>query len=206
MPLKSVIIEHLEPILSKWMLIEYKHASKIVGRNKLIITNVKRECEREILSKYATVFRESIVQLDLDGYIIILDPVAKKNLEPKDFEKEVYVVIGGIMGSHPPENRTNKMLTSRLNYASRNIGKFQFTIDGAVFMAYMVSKGYSLDEIDIQVGVEIKTSYSTIFLPYAYPVIEGKPLISDEEIKYLIKEIEDVESRMISGGELEGLC
>ena len=36
------IIEHLEKKLFEWCLIEYEHISKIVGKNNLIITNVKK--------------------------------------------------------------------------------------------------------------------------------------------------------------------
>ena len=53
MPIEAFIIEHLEPVVSKWVWIEYKHASEIAGRDKLVITNVKDPREREILSRIA---------------------------------------------------------------------------------------------------------------------------------------------------------
>ena len=46
------IIEHLEPRLSKWCLIEYKHISEIAGKRNLWLANVKRESERKKLEGY----------------------------------------------------------------------------------------------------------------------------------------------------------
>ncbi len=40
------IIEHLEPELYPWCLIEYKHISKIVGKNNLIYTNINKEYKK----------------------------------------------------------------------------------------------------------------------------------------------------------------
>ena len=37
------IIEHLEPELYDWCLIEYEHISKIVGKENLIFTNINKK-------------------------------------------------------------------------------------------------------------------------------------------------------------------
>lgn len=47
-----IVIEHLEPELSKWLLIEYKHAAQI-ARGNLLITNVCDKNEAAILEKIA---------------------------------------------------------------------------------------------------------------------------------------------------------
>jgi len=37
------IIEHLEPKLFPWCMIEYKHISKTVGKSNLWFTNIKQK-------------------------------------------------------------------------------------------------------------------------------------------------------------------
>jgi ribosome biogenesis SPOUT family RNA methylase Rps3 len=37
-----LVIEHCEPDVSKWLLLEYKHSVKIWGKNNTIFTNVKK--------------------------------------------------------------------------------------------------------------------------------------------------------------------
>ena len=37
------VIEHLEPRIYRWCVIEYKHISKIVGKENLWFTNGKRD-------------------------------------------------------------------------------------------------------------------------------------------------------------------
>ena len=53
------IIEHLEPRLWKWCMIEYKNISKIVGRKNLWFTNIKQKSkEVKELAKYGKISKE----------------------------------------------------------------------------------------------------------------------------------------------------
>jgi len=180
------VIEHLEPRLGRWVLIEYEHASLIVGRENLVFTNVKRGCKR--LQRYGAVRRESAIELfDVDE-AIVLDPKAGKLLEPSDFDNAKIVIIGGILGDHPPKGRTYSFLTSKMRRAqARSLGKCQFSIDGSIYMAYKVSRGVSLSEIPIAKGLTLKCGLLEIRLPYCYPLINGKPVISPKLLDYLIK-------------------
>ena len=188
----KIVIEHLEPKLSRWLLIEYKHSSKIAGKENLIFTNVKDEKTYSILSKYGTVYRESIIELeDKFSDLIVLDPKAKVELKPHEISSNTVIIVGGILGDHPPRGRTWTLLTSKLRRAKpRNIGKHQFSIDGAVYVALKVSEGLELNRIPVIVGYKVRLSIlpgviHEIELPYAYPLVKGKPLISDELIDYL---------------------
>ena len=40
------IIEHLEPKIGRWTLIEYAHISKIVGKRSLWFTNIKHRSKK----------------------------------------------------------------------------------------------------------------------------------------------------------------
>ena len=66
------------------------------------------------------------------------------------------------------------------------MGEHQFSIDGAVYVAKQVSEGKPLTEVPVQVGLEIKLGkLRSTFLPYAFPLVKGQPLISRELIAYL---------------------
>lgn len=181
------VIEHLEPEIGTWLSIEYMHASEIVGKNRLIFTNVKGEAEKAKLSSLGTVKEQSFAEIYSPNEIIILDPKANSRLMPEDLAYKKAVVIGGILGDNPPRGRTKLLITSRLQgELARNIGKSQFAIDGAVYMAKLVSEGFRLEEIPVKRGLTIKLSeHHSIYLPYAYPLKDGKPLIHSALIEYL---------------------
>ncbi|HID60808.1 MAG TPA: hypothetical protein EYP46_02980 [Hadesarchaea archaeon] len=181
------VIEHLEPKLSEWLYIEYTHAAQIVGQGRMLITNVKSEDEFCKLSRVSRVERKRVSELFEQKGLIVLDPRARNELTPVDFRGKKAIVIGGILGGDPPLGRTRELLTRSLTQAlKRNIGKHQFPINGAVYVAKQVSKDMPLREVPIQYGIEIRIGkgHSTV-LPYAYPLIGGKPLISRKLVTYL---------------------
>lgn len=201
-------IEHLEPSLSKWLLLEYEHASRIVGKENLIITNAKGL--KNVLSGIANVFEESIIEL-LSGRIkpnrvIVLEPRAKELLQPEDFVDYTLVIVGGIMGDHPPKGRTWKLLTSKLMGIAKpkSLGPYQFSIDGAIYMAYQVSRGRRLEDIEVahNIEIDIPSPYpgiqATIRLPYAYPIVNGRPLLAPGLIEYLKHNIVVDEEELLS--------
>ncbi|MEM2192558.1 MAG: SAM-dependent methyltransferase [Candidatus Hadarchaeales archaeon] len=181
------MIEHLEPRLSEWLMIEYSSAARIVGRKNLMITNVGREAERKKLAKISRVASESAASLFDNRYTIVLDPQAKKTLLAKDAEKARAIVVGGILGDDPPQGRTRELLSKKLPRAKkRNLGKSQFSIDGSVFLAKQIASGHSLEELPCVHDVEIKIAPKlSIILPFSYPLLKGKPLISRALVRYL---------------------
>lgn len=183
------VIEHLEPEIGTWLQIEYAHSSEIVGKNRLTFTNVKSETDKAKLSSLGTVKEQSFAEIYNPKEIVILDPKAKLPLKPEDLKDKKAVVIGGILGDNPPKGRTKLLITNRCPKAmARNIGKSQFAIDGAAYIAKLVSEGFKLEEIPVKKGLTIKLSeHHSIYLPYAYPLKDGKPLIHNALIKYLSK-------------------
>jgi ribosome biogenesis SPOUT family RNA methylase Rps3 len=181
------VIEHLEPKLSEWLFIEYSHAAQIVGRERLLITNVKRRSEFQKLAKITNVERKRACELFEQRELIVLDPRAKKKLSPADMRDRRAIVIGGILGEEPPIGRTEELLTKLLPGASaRNIGRHQFPIDGATYVAKQVSDGRSLKEIPVKLGLEVGIgSGHSVVLPYVYPLVNEKPLISQKLVAYL---------------------
>lgn len=181
------IIEHLEPELGKWAQIEYKHISKIVGKNNLWFTNIKKESERNKLKKLGRVFKESVASLNLT-HSCILDPEAKQTLKPKEAKKFDFFIFGGILGDYPPRKRTKQELTNKIKFKAgkRNIGKEQMSTDNAIYTVKQICKGKKLEKLKFQNIAEIKINkILTIELPYNYNLVNNKPLISKELITYL---------------------
>jgi ribosome biogenesis SPOUT family RNA methylase Rps3 len=188
MPSRSLlfVIEHLEPRLSEWLRIEYSHAARMVGRKRLLITNVKKNDEFEKLSRIASTERKRFNELFEKEKLLVLDPRARKKLSPSDFRGKKAVVIGGILGADPPLGRTEKLLTKNVKAQARNLGRKQFPIDCAVYVVKQVSEGTPLKEVHVQLGIEIQMDRGhSVLLPYAYPIVNKKPLISRQLIKYL---------------------
>jgi ribosome biogenesis SPOUT family RNA methylase Rps3 len=78
----------------------------------------------------------------------------------------------------------------------RNIGKGQFSIDGAVYVAKLVSDGTPLEKIPVKKGFSLRLNkHAEVCLPYAYPLKDGKPVISQKLVRYILSDkiVEDEE-------------
>jgi ribosome biogenesis SPOUT family RNA methylase Rps3 len=187
-----IIVEHLEPVLGKWIWLEYRHVSNMVGCQNLLFANVRRRNEVPRLKEIGNVTSKSIVNLRSENKaMVILDPRSPNPLSPLDFSDNTSLIIGGILGDHPATGRTKLSLTDKMPYLpSRNIGPHQFSVDGAVHIALEVASGKSITEIPIKVGVEIAIGKrESSFLPFAYPLVRGKPLLARGLREYLRKGI-----------------
>ncbi len=184
----TFIIEHLEPKLWPWCMIEYRQISKIIGKSNLWFTNIKNKKDKSRLIRYGKVIENSVrdIGLKLDK-ACILDPSASKTIIPKEAKQFNYFIFGGILGDYPARKRTKKELTINLkDIEKRNIGKKQLSTDNAVYVVKEIIKGRNLKSIKMKNKIEIKINkIESIILPYRYPLINGKPNISDELIKYL---------------------
>ena len=72
------IIEHLEPKLYEWCLIEYEHISKLVDKDNLIFTNIKKQKDVKKLQKYGAVYEKSVSELKPKN-ICVLSQYSKKH-------------------------------------------------------------------------------------------------------------------------------
>jgi ribosome biogenesis SPOUT family RNA methylase Rps3 len=178
------IIEHLEPRVYPWCLMEYRNISRIVGKNNLWFANIKKKNRN--LEKLGRIIGKSVSDLNLKN-ACILDPDAKKTLSPKEAKSFDYFVFGGILGDYPPRKRTKIELTKRArNAEARNLGKKQFSTDNAVLVTKKIAEGFSLSKMRFINKLIIKINeIESIELPYCYPVINGKPQISNELINFL---------------------
>jgi ribosome biogenesis SPOUT family RNA methylase Rps3 len=177
----KIIIEHLDPRLWKWSLMEYRHASDYIGKGNIIFTNIKSASSKAKLDGYGTIKREKIEKLGLRN-ACILDPYAKEVLTPKD--KFDYYILGGILGNFPPEKRTRKELTSRLGFPARNLGRSQMSTNTAAIVTWKIAHGARLESLKFRNKLKIKTGeFEEVILPYKYLLEDGKLLLPEGYIE-----------------------
>ena len=183
----KIVVEHLEPKLSDWLLFEYENAAKL-GKN-ILFTNVKSG--RAKFKRFSEVESRSVLEIFPQERLVILDPLAKKRLAHDDLAGGAIAVIGGILGDHPPRGRTRALLTSKAPKAKiRNLGRDQFPIDSAVYVVQTIMQEKELSTIPIKRGLilRVKLKPSGVYeveLPYVYPIVANKPLVSKKILKYL---------------------
>ena len=185
------VIEHLEPELFEWCLIEYEHISEIVGKANLWFTNlgkIKDKTAIKTLEEFGKVFYESVAELEIDR-ACVLDPEAPKTLEPPEAKDYSYFIFGGILGDYPPKKRTKQELTKFIPSAVvRNIGNEQMSTDNAVFTVKQIELGKKLDELEFKDNVSIEINeFESVDLPYRYNLVDGEPYMSKKIKIYLSK-------------------
>ena len=190
MPLKKqplLIIEHCEPKLSEWLLLEYKHAAKI-WKSTIVFTRVVDKKTSNALRKLGVVKNEKAEIAFSKKKCIVLDPQAKTSLTPKDCSNADAIIIGGLLGYEKPRGRTKTLISDPSGFTTRHLGGLQLSIDGAVFVTKAICLGLNLKDIEIAGEVEIihDSIHSTI-LPFGYPIIENKPVITPGLVEYLTK-------------------
>jgi len=179
-----LIVENLEKY-SEWLMLEYRHCASLW--ENILFTNVKDERMKTFLSGFADVKSKSVTELN--EKLIVLDPLAKKTLITSDFNNADGVVVGGILGYDKPKGRTKKLISDKSDKKTaviRNLGKKQMPIDIAAFVAKMIYLGEKIENIELTDQLEIKfdDEYSVV-LPYAYPVINSKVIVTPGLVEYL---------------------
>jgi ribosome biogenesis SPOUT family RNA methylase Rps3 len=182
---KIFIIEHLEPKLWPWCIIEYKHISKTVGKKNVWFTNIPRSQIKK-LSPFGKVFMQSIKSLQIEN-ACVLDPESNITLTPTKAKSFEYFIFGGILGDNPPKKRTSPELTQFLPKSKAfNIGKAQMSTDNAVYVTKKIISGVQLEKIPFQDEIEIQINkIESTILPYRYALVNGKPFYYKELLKYL---------------------
>lgn len=186
-----IAIEHLEDTLGIWLFLEYRHSCLIAGNRNIIITNLPAKYHH-LLRRYCSLLEEkSVLELYPHEKMIILDPQAPEELSIKDLESAEVVVVGGILGDHPPRGRTKKLLSSRAPRAiKRNIGEGQYSIDGTVYVVTRFLETGTLSSIKYVNGIvirdEVQGVVREIKLPFRYPMVDNKPLITPGLREYLL--------------------
>lgn len=187
-------MENLEQCLSPWLRAEYEYVVKVL-KGSVVFTNVKDPRMRVELSKLAPTFVEDVVEYVARRNlreVIVLDPKGEKELTPEDLRNCDAVVIGGIMGDHPPKGRTWELITKRLpNAIPRNLGKEQLTIAGAAYVLKQIMMGRALRDLEFVDGLRISLSLGVaeleIELPYRFPCEGGKVVLPENYVEIVAR-------------------
>ena len=185
------VIEHLEPELHEWCLIEYGHISKVVGKGNLIFTNIKHEKDRNKLKKFGRIFDKSVSELKFYG-ICVLSQYAEETLKSNDRNKFRYFVFGGILGDNPAKKRTEDIIRelkrNKVKFEERNLGAKQMPTDAAVYVSRKILDGRKISDFKFVDELEIQINENeSVNLNFRYVVDNNKAIISEKLVEYLRK-------------------
>lgn len=184
--MKFIIIEHAEEVFSPWLIFEYINASKLIGKDKIIYSNIDNPRVKRILGRYGIVYEKRIGNYIDERNLIILDPKAEKTLTPEETINYDGIIVGGILGDHPPRGRTSSLISNYYPLSlKRNLGTEQLTIDGAAYTAYLIAIGRRIEDIKFMYRIELNLDETTVILPYKYPFRRGDIILS-ETIKRIL--------------------
>jgi|TARA_B100001971_G_C18233334_1_gene565377 ribosome biogenesis SPOUT family RNA methylase Rps3 len=179
------IIEHLEPELFPWCIIEYRHITKILGKANVLFTNIRRKKDCDRIRGFAKAIKESFTTLDLNR-VCVLDPAASNVLSSSDATSFDVIVLGGILGDYPMKARTKEEIPS--GYERRHLGKEQMPTDNAAFVAKGILSGKKMSDFSFKDGITVELDEGEATdLPFRYVMIEGKPLMSGQLVELLKK-------------------
>ncbi|KAI9329671.1 SAM-dependent RNA methyltransferase [Zopfochytrium polystomum] len=176
------IVEHMEEGLTEWVILEYRHMIKNLGKGNLILSGMTPSTIASApadIRENAELTEKTVLQFADKSKVLLLDPASPDELVPEDgtagFE---YLLFGGILGDDPPQDRTR--LLRQLGFATRHLGKHQMTTDTAVIVSKVVTGGTRLGDIPFVDRPEIKLGkHESVEMPFRYILENGAPKLPD---------------------------
>lgn len=192
------IIEHMEPGFTPWVVLEYSTIIKEVGKENLILTSLpegttEADIPQELIDlgiQWTT--DECISIAESRQSLCLLDPAASQDLTPSDSEKFEYFVFGGILGDHPPRDRTGE-LRKKYGLEGRRLSELQMTTDTAVRSTQLIIQNQiKFEDITFIDYPEIRFNrYEATEMPFRYVMDKtGKPILPDGMIALIKKDTE----------------
>ncbi|ANB12333.1 Sfm1p [Sugiyamaella lignohabitans] len=134
----------MEEGFSEWTRLEYLAIARDIGGENLFLTSIAQSVEvpQELIAAGIQWTHHDITKFaNIDPAftaerVCLLDPAATQELVPEDNEKFDYFLFGGILGDHPPRDRTGEL--RKHGYVGRHLGKTQMTTDTAVRVTNIV--------------------------------------------------------------------
>ncbi|SCU88566.1 LAFA_0E13432g1_1 [Lachancea sp. 'fantastica'] len=141
------IIEHMEQGFSDWVALEYAQIIRDVGAANLILSSLPEGTQESDIpaalvrmglqwtTKPLVDIHEAFPNLPRlrEKRVCLLDPRGKEDLKPQDAHEYDYFVFGGILGDHPPRDRTNELYRAYPDLlVGKRLGAKQMTTDTAI--------------------------------------------------------------------------
>lgn len=198
------IIEHMEEGFSEWVILEYSQILRDVGQKNLILSSLpKGTTEKDIPKRLLdlglqwttddlTQLKHKFPELEAlkDGRVCLLDPRATQDLEPADASKFDYFVFGGILGDHPPRDRTKELKTAYPSLlVPRRLGDKQMTTDTAIRTTQIIiEKQIAFNDVKFIDYPEFRFSKKEATeMPFRYVLDSNEKPILPEGMLELIK-------------------
>ncbi|SCW02738.1 LAFE_0F13190g1_1 [Lachancea fermentati] len=202
------IIEHMEQGFSEWVTLEYAQIIRDLGASNLILTSLPADTKKsdipekllELGLQWTTKPLTEITQdfTDLPELkqqrVCLLDPRAKEDLEPADADRFDYFVFGGILGDHPPRDRTSELLQAYPNLlVGKRLGDKQMTTDTAIRTTQLIiEKKLPFDKIKFIDYPEFRFNKNEATeMPFRYVLdTNGKPILPDGMLELIKRDSE----------------
>lgn len=186
--MSTFVIEHMEEGFSEWVKLEYAAIASDVGADKFYLSSLPAGTvlpdnliEAKVQGTETEITKFESVISDFDkSRVCLLDPSAEQTLSPEDGDKYDIFLFGGILGDHPPRDRTGEL--RKYGFAGRNLDKFQMTTDTAVRVTKkVVDEKMQIDKIPYVDYPELKFSkYESTEMPFRYVIdAKGKPIMPE---------------------------
>ncbi|KAK3996740.1 hypothetical protein QBC44DRAFT_355455 [Cladorrhinum sp. PSN332] len=184
---KTYIVEHLDEELGPWSELEYISIAKESQENgaKFFLSSLPPAFKVPETLKAIPAFTaetrgvEEMYASD-KSRVCLLDPQGKSDLSPEDGDKFDVFLFGGILGDHPPRDRTSEL--RKKGFEGRRLGPMQMTTDTAVRVTRLVVQGkIPLDKIDYVNEPELVfNKHESTKMPFRYVIGEdGKPIMPE---------------------------
>ncbi|KAL6938473.1 hypothetical protein ACO0OL_001013 [Hanseniaspora opuntiae] len=202
------IVEHMESMpMSEWVTLEYKKMIQDVGRDNLLICSLPAgTTEADIPAELTALgLQWTTLQLDTlhkdfpaftniqDKKMCLLDPRGESELACTDVNNYEVCILGGILGSHPPRDRTKELKDKYPGLlVGKRLGNLQMSTDTACRCAhYILDKQIAFENIKFIDYPEIRFSKrEAIEMPFRYIIDEAtnKPILPDGMLKLMKKD------------------
>lgn len=191
------IIEHMEEGFSEWVILEYAQVLRDVGAENLVLSSLPAGTTAEQIPKKLLDMGLQWTTKDLahihedvpgigamqNGRVCLLDPRATSDLQPAEAETFDFFVFGGILGDHPPRDRTKELKEAYPDLlVGRRLGDKQMTTDTAIRTTQLIVKDQKpFEQIKFFDYPEFKFSkYEATEMPFRYVVdAQGKPILPE---------------------------
>lgn len=177
----------MEQGFTKWVVLEYSQIIRDIGKENLILTSLpagtsEADIPKELIElgiQWTTKEVNEILPAEVtNSQLCLLDPRATVELQPSDAEQFEYFIFGGILGDHPPRDRTTE-LKVKIGCDTRRLGALQMTTDTAIRTTKLILEGTPFEQIKFIDYPEIRYSkHEATEMPFRYVLdAQNKPIL-----------------------------
>jgi ribosome biogenesis SPOUT family RNA methylase Rps3 len=136
----TFIVEHMDPELEAWQLLEYSTIAQecAASKSQFILSGLPKVVPELTLVEQSPQSVDDLVSSANipKERVCLLDPRGESDLAPEDGDKFDVFVFGGILGDDPPRDRTAELRVK--GFGGRRLGKEQLTTDTAARVTRIV--------------------------------------------------------------------